>query len=156
MRPLLQRLRMGASFVIDKGRWRKPTTQRKIDDLSARARREKEQAEPGHTAERVATDLSGTVDTRNGVARFSRLQFRIPGATGNGTGMFNLLNKRIDIRGTVQMTADVSEATSGIKSILLKPFDALFRRRKRDSGATLPVSIVGTFPRPKYRVGLRR
>lgn len=54
------------------------------------------------------------------------------------------------------MTADASEAASGIKSILLKPFDRLFRRDKKQKGATLPVSITGEYPRPRYRVGLKR
>lgn len=150
----IERLRINGSFRVDNGWWRKQTTQTKIDDLSARARREKEQAEDGHTADRVATDLAGTVRASGGLARFTGLQFRVPGANATGAGTYNLLSKRIDVKGSVTMAADVSEATSGFKSVVLKPFNALFRKNHRKHGATLPVSITGTYPHPQYRVRL--
>jgi hypothetical protein len=57
----------------------------------------------------------------------------------------------------VRMEGNASEATSGWKSALLKPFNFIFRKENHGKrGATLPVSIIGTYPRPHYRAGLTR
>jgi hypothetical protein len=153
----LRRLRLDGVFGIDDARWTRARTQTKIDELSARARGDKKQLKDGGAQlERVVSDLKGTVSMRNGVAALSGVSFRVPGATATGGGTFDVIRKQLDLRGTVSMTADASQAASGIKSILLKPFDRLFRRDKKQKGATLPVSIVGEYPRPRYRVGLKR
>ena len=85
---------------------------------------------------------------RNGIATLSDISFVVPGATANGGGTYNLLDKRVNLRGKLSMKATVSEASSGIKSILLKPFDGLFKRK--DKGAVLPVSVTGYYPRPSF------
>jgi hypothetical protein len=129
----------------------------KVNGLSARARGDKEQVEEreAHRVDHVLSQLKGDVSLKDGVATLSGVSFQVPGAMAAGGGTYNLITRRVDLKGTVSMVADASEATSGFKSILLKPFDALFRRH-RDKGATLPVSVTGQYPRPAYRVGLKR
>lgn len=152
--PFLQRLILRGRFGISDARWTKPSTQTKVDGLSARARGDKRKAEE-HTAERVLSQLLGEVSLKDGLASLSGISFHVPGATGTGGGTYNLLTKQVALKGTVSLSADASEAASGFKSVLLKPFDGLFRRNK-EKGATLPVSIVGLYPRPEYRIGLKR
>jgi hypothetical protein len=151
----LRRLRLQGVFDIDNARWTRSRTQNKMEELSARARGDKEEFKNnGALAQPVVTDLSGSVAVRDGVAMLRDIVFEIPGALASGGGTYNLVTKRVDLNGRVRMSADVSEATSGIKSVLLRPFNALFRRKRNDPGATLSVSIVGTYPRPQYKVGM--
>jgi hypothetical protein len=153
----LQRLVLRGGFGITDARWARPRTQMKVNSLSARARGDKKQVEDrtADQVDHVVSQLRGEVSLKDGLALLSRVSFRVPGATANGGGTYNLLTKRVALKGTVSMLADASEATSGFKSILLKPFNALFRRNKA-KGATLPASITGQYPRPEYRIGLRR
>jgi hypothetical protein len=153
----LHRLLLRGNFGNSNARWARPSTQKKVNSLSARARGDKKQVEERapERVDRVVAQLNGDVVLTDGVARLSRVSFHVPGATATGGGTYNLLTKRVDLRGTVSMVADASEAASGIKSFLLKPFDSLFRRH-RQKGATLPVRITGQYPRPEYRVGLRK
>jgi hypothetical protein len=153
----LHRLVLRGSFAINNARWARPRTQMKVNSLSARARGDKQQVEE-RTADRVdyvPSALKGAVSMKGGLALLSGVSFQVPGATATGGGTYNVITKRVDLNGTVSMAADVSEATSGFKSFLLKPFDRLFRRGKRE-GATLPVSITGLYPRPKYSVRLKK
>jgi hypothetical protein len=83
---------------------------------------------------------------RNGVAQFTNLAFATPGADADGLGNFNLLNKRVDVTGTLRMDTDLSHATTGVKSILLKPVDPLFK--KKDQGTVAPVHLSGTYDHP--------
>ncbi|HYZ86309.1 MAG TPA: AsmA-like C-terminal region-containing protein [Bryobacteraceae bacterium] len=155
--PFIRRLVIRGRFSIRKARFARPRTQTKVNSLSARARGDKKQVEDRlpEDVDHVLSELEGDVSLRKGVAVLSGISFRVPGATANGGGTYNLLTKRVDLTGTVSMVADVSEATSGIKSVLLKPFDGLFRRN-RAKGATLRASVRGQYPRPQYRIGLRK
>jgi hypothetical protein len=155
--PFLRRLNLRGDFTISDARWARSRTQMKVNSLSARARGDKEEVEDRSEEDvsQVLSHLRGEVSLRNGLASLSRVMFRVPGATAIGAGTYNLITKRVDMAGTVSMVADASEATSGFKSLLLKPFDRLFRRN-RGKGATLPVSITGHYPQPRYRVGLKK
>lgn len=152
--PFLHRLLLRGRFRISDARWVRTNTQTKVDGLSARARGDKKKAEE-LTAEPVLSQLTGEVSLKQGLALLSGVSFHVPGATATGGGTYNLLTKRVALKGTVSMIADASEAASGFKSVLLKPFDRLFRDHKH-KGATLPVSIVGHYPRPEYRIGLTK
>lgn len=155
--PFLRKLILRGSFAINNARWAKPRTQMKVNSLSARARGDKQQVEDRTAADvdHVLSDLKGQVSLKGGLATLSAVSFHVPGATATGGGTYNLINKRVNLSGTVSMAADASEATSGFKSFLLKPFDKLFRRNKQ-KGASLPVSITGQYPRPDYKVGLTK
>jgi hypothetical protein len=53
------------------------------------------------------------------------------------------------------MEASVSEAAGGVKSILLKPFNFLFRKKRSNAGAILPVRVTGTFGHTRFQVNMR-
>jgi hypothetical protein len=136
--PFRRRLVLNGSFAISNARWKRPRTQMKVNSLSARARGDKKQVDQ-RTPDRVDDVLSylrGNVSLKGGVAALSGVSFRVPGATATGGGTYNLITKRVDLKGDVSMAADASEAISGFKSVLLKPFNKMFRRNKQH-GATL-------------------
>jgi hypothetical protein len=149
-RPFLRRVLLDGSFGIDDGQF-KHRTQDKINKLSSRARGQDDDVPPAD----IDTDVQGKVFMRDGVARFDKVRFRVPGAIADGSGTFNLITKRVDLRGTVATDATLSEAAGGgIKSFLLKPLNVFFRDKKKNAGAVVPVSITGTYPHAKARVSL--
>lgn len=89
---------------------------------------------------------------RDGVARFADVSFYIPSASAYMDGTYNLLNERVDIRGTLKTEAKLSQTTTGIKSVLLKPFDPFFKKKR--SGATIPVEMTGTYNHPHFGIDL--
>ena len=148
----LRKVRLDGDFSIQNASFTKPRTQAKVSELSARSRgRDVGEDEPA--PERVVSDLKGHVVLRDGTATLSQVIFSVPGATARGGGTYDLIDKRVNLRGQVAMAATVSEASGGIKSFFLKPFNALFKRK--NAGAVLPVSITGYYPRPKFQVSLR-
>ena len=148
----MRKLRFDATFGIENARFNKARTQAKVNELSARSRgQDTGEDEPPPAS--VVSDLKGTVQMRDGVAHLSDVSFAVPGARATGRGQYNVITKRVDLHGKIHMDATVSEASGGgIKSILLKPFNALFDGKKAD--AVLPVSVTGYYPHPKFGVSL--
>ena len=146
----LRKLRLDGRFGIDDARFSKTRTQAKVNELSARSRGQdvREEEPPPQS---VVSDLKGSVTMRNGIAHLTDVSFAVPGAVATGGGDYNLISKLIDLRGSVRMEAEASEAAGGFKGILLKPFNALFREQNR-RGAVMPVSVIGRYPRPKFAV----
>ena len=151
----MRKLQFDATFGIDDAKFTKARTQTKVNELSARSRGQ-DIGEDEPTPASVVSDLKGTVRMRDGVAHLSDVLFVLPGARATGGGQFNVITKRVDLHGKVHMDATLSEASGGgLKSILLKPFNALFKGKKTDpADAVLPVSITGYYPRPKFGVSL--
>jgi AsmA-like C-terminal region len=144
-------------FGIDEGRFTKPKTQRKVNDLSHRARGKKvdeKNEEKGDADDddddpsRAIADLKGHVELRNGMATLMNISFSVPGAIAYMHGTFNLLNESIDFHGVLQTDAALSKVGGGgIKSIFLKPFDAVFE--KKPKGAEISVKLTGTYSHPE-------
>ena len=145
--PFLKKVELRGDFRIPRARFNKAQTQEKVDELSARA-------EDGVQQDRVFSQLSGAVDLKHGIAQLHDCRFAVPGAVATGGGTYNVLTKVVNLDGTVEMKATVSEASTGLKSILLKPFNAAFRNRKQNAGAELPVHVVGQYPHPQFHVNL--
>lgn len=145
--PFLQKLQMTGDFGVASGLFTKAETEEKLGKLSAVAR-----GQPGNAdhPENVVSDLKGHVVVRNGVATFSELSFRVPGALARLHGTFNLMNEDVNLHGTLFMEANLPKATSGIKSFFLKAIDPFLKKNRR-GGAEFPVSITGTYKHPVYR-----
>jgi hypothetical protein len=148
--PFLRRVMLDGRFGIDDAQF-KERTQDKVEKLSSRARGQDDNVRPAN----ISSDVQGDVLMKDGVARLDRVRFVVPGASANGSGTFNLITKRVDLRGTVAIDATLSEAAGGgIKSFFLKPLNVFFRDKKKNAGAVLPVSITGTYPHAKAKVSL--
>jgi hypothetical protein len=151
-RPFLRRLRLDGDFGITDAEFSSPITQKNVDRLSERARGEEKNDKTGEDAENVVSGLKGHVMVRNGVARLSNVSFTVPGALARMQGTYDLITHHINLRGTLAMQASLSEATTGIKSWLLKPLSPFFKRKH--AGAVVAVSITGAYPHPSYKVSL--
>lgn len=151
--PFLKRVRLEGDFGITDAQFTKPSTQGKVEELSERARGKKNDEEK-EDPERTVSDLKGHVFLREGTATFANASFSVPGALARMQGTYNLITERIDLYGTLAMHARVSQATGGIKSILLKPLDPFFR--KGHTGALIPVQITGTYSHPSFHVSLTK
>jgi hypothetical protein len=145
-KPFLQKLRMTGDFGIESALFTKEETQENLDKLSAAARGRADQTDD---PENVVSDLQGHVIVQNGVATFSDLRFRVPGARARLNGTFDLITQKIDMRGLLFMDANLPKATSGIKSFLLRAIDPFLKKNRR-GGARIPVSIKGTYQKPSY------
>jgi hypothetical protein len=95
-------------------------------------------------------DMQGRFVLANSQVTFSSLSFGIPGATVQLQGTFGLLSQALDFHGTLRLQAKVSQTTTGIKSLLLKPIDPLFERE--GAGTVLPIKITGTREEPSFRL----
>jgi len=60
-----------------------------------------------------------------------------------------VINEKIDFHGALKTDVKLSDTTKGIKSVLLKPFDPIFKR-KRHEGASIPVEMTGTYSQPHF------
>jgi hypothetical protein len=157
-RPFEQEVLLVGDFGIDDSHFTKPETQKKVNDLSERSEgkkteekeKDEKKGEEGDAddPERVVSDLKGHVALKNGVATFTNISFSVPGATAYMHGTFNLVNEKIDFHGVLQTQAEFSKVGGGgIKSVLLKPFDAIFK--KKPKGAEIPIKMTGTYSHPE-------
>jgi len=141
-----ERLQLEGDFAIASARFTDRDVQQKLVTLSRRAQG-KSQEEP--LEDSVLTDMRGRFRLRNGTVRFETLTFGVPGALVTLAGHYNLRSEELNFEGTFNMQATVSSAIGGgIKGILLKPFDPLFK--KKGAGAVLPIKIKGTRDKPEF------
>jgi len=150
----LKKLRMDGDFGIDAAHFTNPTTQQGIGTLSESARGkppgddEKDKTEAD--GENLLSDLKGHVILRNGVATFTNLSFGVPGAHAEMHGTYDLVSEKVNLEGILRMQAKLSDATSGIKSFLVKALSPFLKNNHpRDP---LPVTITGTYDHPNYHV----
>lgn len=150
-RPFKQRVRLTGNFDIGPARFTAPATRAHVDQLSERARGEKDKN--GAQDQEVMSHLRGRVSLEDGVSHFSNVAFFVPGATAMMHGTYNLMNKRVNFDGTMRMQAEVSQATKGVKSFFLKLLDPFFK--KKNAGAEVPVSMQGTYGHTHFSARLK-
>ena len=146
---VVDRLELDGVFALRAVRFTSADVAEKIADLSHRA-----QGDPKDTAADVAADFKGNFHLRQGTLRLPDLQFSVPGAAVSLKGTYSVKSGDLDFKGTAKMDATVSEMTTGIKRVLLKPVDPLFRRD--GAGAVLPIEISGTRGSPSFRLDIGR
>jgi hypothetical protein len=144
----MEKLQLDGSFEIAAARFAGGGVQAKLEDLSRTAR-----GEPGEPPDRVVSDFHGRFVMKDGVIRFSKITFAIPGATVDLDGAYVLRSEALDFRGTVRLDAKLSEMTTGVKSFLLGLIDPLVRRK---DVTVIPVTIRGTARKPDFGLDLRR
>ena len=145
--PFLQKVKLQGAFGIADSTFSKPETQTNVNELSAGARGEKME-----DAETVLSDLKGQVVLEGGIAKFSNLSFGIPGAKARMHGTYNLLNHKIDLHGRMRVDTKISKTTTGVKALLLKVMDPIFKKKKK--GEVVPVHIAGTYEHPQFGLDL--
>ena len=147
---IAKRLKLDGSFTIQSARFTDPETEAKITSLSRRG-----QGKPrDEDIQNTWFDMQGNFVLANSQVTFSSLSFSLPGACLQLQGEFGLLSQTLDFHGTLRLQAKVSQTTSGIKSLLLKPIDSLFERE--GAGTVLPIKITGTREQPSIQVEIEK
>lgn len=152
-RKFIEKLVLQGDFGIGGGRFTNTKTQTNVEKLSERARGDKDDDDD---PESVISNLKGHVVLRNGIATLSNISFSVPGALAQLAGTYNLLNEQVNLSGNLHIDVKPSQATKGIKSALIKIVDPLFKDKKRQVGAVVPVKITGTYSHPSFGLALGR
>jgi len=158
-RPFIDKIRLEGDFGISGAQYPHPETQKDIDVLSARARGKADEVEDendrrgndSYDPGRVLSNIKGHVALREGVAHLSDVSFDVPGATAHVNGTYNLKNEDIDLQGYMHLETQLSKATTGVKSFLLKVIQPLTSAKKQQ-GSIVTLKIGGTYSDPKYTV----
>ncbi|GAC1701363.1 MAG: hypothetical protein NVS9B4_04510 [Candidatus Acidiferrum sp.] len=145
-KPFLHKVMLDGDFVIADVRFVKQETQAKVDQLSKRALGNKGEKETPN----VTAEIAGHVRLRNASAHLSQASLEVPGAEAELGGVYELETEKVDLHGNLKTVADVSHNTTGLKSILLKPLNPLFKRK--DAAAVIPVGMTGTYHEPHFGV----
>jgi len=94
--------------------------------------------------------VTSTIQTQfrlsDGALKLNGLTYTMPGATVKMDGAFNIPADSLDFHGQVRTVASPSQMITGWKSLLLKPFDPLFKRN--GAGLQLPISLTGSPAKP--------
>jgi hypothetical protein len=143
-RSFIERVNLLGDFGIDAARFIRSTTQENVDNLSQLAQGEKKNDDPASVVE----NLKGHVVLNHAIATFSDLSFSVPGALAHVHGTYGLLTEQVNLHGTLQVDNKLSRGSKGVKSVLLKSVEPLFK--KKNAGEIVPIKIGGTFSHPTY------
>src|SRR5205823_13752401 len=102
----------------------------------------------------VASNFAGRFKLGGGRLVLPDLTFGVPGATVQLAGQYALKPETLDFRGRLLMDAKISQTTTGLKSLLLKVVDPLFKRR--GGGSSVPIRITGTRDKPEFGLDVGR
>jgi hypothetical protein len=144
---VVDRIQLAGSFGLNGVRFASADVQGKIAGLSHRA-----QGHPQAEGSDVTADFRGRFFLRDGMLTLPDLDFRVPGADVSLAGKYAVRSGDLSFQGTARLDATVSEMTTGIKRILLKPIDPLFRRD--GAGTVLPIEIGGTRGSPSFHLDI--
>jgi hypothetical protein len=148
-RDVIDKLQLDGTFHVMAARFTNFDIQRRIEELSKRGR-----GQPSETGGRnTVSDMAGPFTLKNTVMTLPKLTFGVPGAAIVLGGRYNLRQETLDFQGTVRLHAKVSQTETGVKRILLKPIDPLFKRD--GAGTVLPVRIGGTRDAPAFRLDVK-
>ncbi len=147
---VVERMTLDGRFHIDRARFINEAVQEKIDELARRG-----SGRPDDEGiDDVMSDMRGEFTLGNGVLRLRNLTFTVVGASIAMAGVYNLKSEALDFRGDVRLRANASRTMTGFKSLLLRPFDPLLR--KRGAGTRLAIKVTGTRDEPNFSVELGR
>jgi hypothetical protein len=150
-RDVAERLQLDGQFSIAKATFTNFDVQGKIEELSKRATAKVASA----TKEHVVSNFQGKFKLANGQLILPELTFEVPGAKVQLAGGYALEAEALDFEGQLLLDAKISETVTGIKSVLLKAVDPLFKQ-KDGSGSAIPIKIAGSRSAPAFGLDVRR
>jgi hypothetical protein len=145
---VVKKLRLDGRFTLTGARFTSADVQKKIVELSQRG-----SGKVGDKAEdldpsKVASKFDGRFKLGDGRLAIPDVKFDVRGATVQLAGEYALVPETIDFKGMLFMDVKVSETTTGIKHVLLKLVDPLFKRD--GGGSAIPIKITGTRNDPSF------
>jgi hypothetical protein len=139
-----QKIQLSGKLSIQGVEFSNATVQDRVDGFSMRAQgKPKDVKAAGNDRKaEVASQMAVDFSLGNGIVTVKSLHYQIPGAEVNLDGVDSLDGNIFEFKGHLRTDARASQMVTGWKSILLTPFDSLFK--KSGAGVQLPVSISGT------------
>jgi len=150
-RDVVDRLQLDGRFLIAQATFTNYDVQGKIEELSKRASAKVAAEKRDH----VVSNFQGRFKLGNGRLALPELTFEVPGAKVQLAGGYALEAEALDFTGQLLLDAKISETVTGVKSVLLKALDPLFKQ-KDGSGSAIPIRIAGSRSAPAFGLDLRR
>jgi hypothetical protein len=141
---VVKKLRLDGRFTIAGTRFTNATVQDKINELSHRGSGKVQEPE----IPRVASRFDGRFKLGGGRLEIPGVTFGVPGSLVDLSGTYDIVPETLDFKGTLFMDAKVSDTTTGIKHLLLKLADPLFRRD--GGGSAIPIKVTGQRSDPSF------
>jgi AsmA-like C-terminal region len=142
----LQRMNLKGEISLAHIRFKKPDTQHAMDAFSYRVRKDPKGVAKDDPPPVTALAWSHTRFV-NGIAYFPDVHVALPGAQALLQGNLNLIDTRIHLTGKLALEQDISHATTGWKSLMLKPLIPFFRHH--GAGAIASIAVTGTAQHPR-------
>ena len=143
-RDVVDKLRLDGRFAIATARFSNINIQKRVNEFSQRSRgNQASDDEPS-----VASNFKGQFRLAGGTLSLQGLAFDIPGASVRLAGTYALRSELLDFTGMLLMDAKISETQTGLKRLLLKVIDPLFK--KDGGGSAIPIKIVGKRSDPSF------
>lgn len=146
---VVDKLQLAGSFQLERARFTSVNVQDKVNTLSHRGRGQSVGEGPG-----VVSNLSGKFTLRNAAVNFTDLTFSVPGAVVALAGTFDLKREALDLNGHLLLDASLAETTTGMKAVLARIAQPLFRRP--GGGSKLPIRVAGPFAKPEFGLDVKR
>lgn len=144
--PFLQRLHVEGAFDLSAGRLTDAKSEQALTAFSQRAQSSKPAGpaagDSSNASRDIFSSLQGPAVIRNGIIATPGLFFHIAGAQAKLAGTFALHGQVVHLTGNLAMQTNISHATTGFKSLLLKPLAPFFK--KHNEGAVIPIAVIGT------------
>ncbi len=150
--PIARKLQLqGGRFHLAGAQFGKPSVQRSADEMSEKATGHPQDANVRQASASNA-EVTGDIALENGVVRLTGVRLVAPGTTLALNGRYLLGGGGFDMRGTLHTAATASEMHSGVKSVLMRPFNGLFAHGH--AGATFPLEVTGSGNEPRFMITL--
>jgi hypothetical protein len=141
---VIQKLQLAGTVRIQHVEFTNAKLQDRIDSMSMRA-----QGHPSDSKEagsdlkpEVASQMTVNFSLGNAQLLVPSVHYEVPGGAAQLHGAYIVNGRTYQFLGHITTTATASQMVTGWKSLLLTPFDPLFK--KHGHGLDLPVSISGT------------
>ena len=146
---VMDRLELNGKFSIEQGRFSDLKVREKIEDLSRRGQGHPKDEDVGDSL----TALRSNFKFHDAVITLNHLNFSVTGANVQLDGTYGIRSEDLDFHGKLHLQAKPSQAVTGVKSWLLKPFDPFFRK----NGVTeIPIKIGGKRSDPSFGLDFHR
>jgi hypothetical protein len=138
-----QKIQLAGTVHIQSVEFANAKLQDRIDSLSMRAQGKPSDSKSAGSDGKpeVASQMTVDFSLGNAMLLVPSLHYEVPGGAAQLHGAYLLNGSSYQFLGHISTTATASQMVTGWKSVLLTPFDPLFK--KHGKGLELPVSING-------------
>jgi hypothetical protein len=149
-RDVVDKIRLKGRVAVKTARFTAARIQDKVDDLSRRG--------SGRPDDQSIADVASNMSTEflveNGIVTLTGLTYTVSGAKVVLGGTYALESGALDFEGEARLVASASQTQTGVRRLLLMPFNFMFR--KDGAGTLIGIYIKGTIDQPKVGVDLLR